>query len=94
MTVSRTTPAVAGDPTGTVPTPLYDALVREYRHALRAIPGDRTNEPPAAPATVPATMPTEDGYRRPALARWPHARRTATSAGGPKPPRMFAPAAE
>jgi hypothetical protein len=94
MTVARTTPAVAGDPTGTAPTPLYDALVREYRHALRAIPGDRTDEPAAAAATMPATVPTEGGYLPPALARWPHARRAATSAGGPKPPRMFAPAAE
>lgn len=68
MTVPRRTSAPAGDAARAVPTPLYDALVREYRHALRATPGDRSDESASAAA--------ETGYIPPAVARWQRARRS------------------
>jgi hypothetical protein len=70
--------------TATDTTPLYDALIREYRRALRATPGDRSDEPVRAVA----------GFTIPAQSRRPPVRRDGASGAAPTPPRMFAPAVE
>jgi hypothetical protein len=53
--------------TGWGPTPLYDALVLEYRMALRCVPGDRGIDPRAAIRGVPA-----DAVRISATVGFPH----------------------
>ena len=46
-------------------TPLYDALVDEYRLALRTLPGDRTGEDGYQPrlATIPAPYNPNSRHR-------------------------------
>ncbi|HET9168969.1 MAG TPA: hypothetical protein VFN97_06010 [Actinospica sp.] len=46
-------------------TPLYDALVDEYRLALRTLPGDRTGEDGYLPrlATIPAPYNPNSRHR-------------------------------
>jgi hypothetical protein len=46
-------------------TPLYDALVDEYRSALRTLPGDRTGEDAYGPrfATIPHPFTPGSGSR-------------------------------
>jgi hypothetical protein len=46
-------------------TPLYDALVDEYRLALRSLPGDRTGEDAYVPrfATIPHPYNPGSGSR-------------------------------
>jgi hypothetical protein len=44
-------------------TPLYDALVDEYRQALRALPGDRTGEDAYVPRFGSIPHPYNPGSR-------------------------------
>jgi hypothetical protein len=53
-------------------TPLYDALVHEYRLALRCVPGDQGTDGQQAAASAAALFPQD-------FAVLPHARRGAGS---------------
>jgi hypothetical protein len=53
---------------GSSATPLYDALVNEYRLALRAVPGDRgPDEDLTATRLLPSIYGFVPGARRPSI---------------------------